>query len=455
MATAHQLDIELLDRVDRAEPFVLAAVALIAAVVLCGWMAPAVGKVLPVGWSLMKANTALAALLCAASLALTWKKHRAGLVLAGRLSAGGAVVLAFAALLEHWSGYGAGLSTLLAADTASPMPGLMSIQTATTYLLLGLCLVIDPARQDALGNVLDFLSTLLLLIIFILVVGYVYDAAALVGQSEHIRTSLQTLACLALLTFVQVSRRASWGLFSVYVGVGMGSHFARVMTLSSVAATIVTTYIGAELLDAGKLSLPYAAAVIASAMVVVLIFVIMYLARKINVLESNLRKSSLTDELTGLNNLRGFHLLGEQMMRDAQRNEKAVSVLFFDADGLKQINDNLGHEMGSAFLRDIASLLRSVFRDNDILGRVGGDEFAVVVQGSQADFASVLRRFDNVVEAQNQSGGKPYRMSCSVGAVSAEPGDGQTLTDLLARADEEMYKNKRQRRARREDGGVR
>ena len=158
--------------------------------------------------------------------------------------------------------------------------------------------------------------------------------------------------------------------------------------------------------------------------------------------------------MTRLHNLRGFQLLGEQLMLNARRNGKPVCVLFFDADGLKEANDKFGHDVGSQLLIDIASLLRAVFRSSDIIGRIGGDEFAVAAQGTRTELMSTLHRFDEAVDAANRSGGKPYRISCSVGVVSAEPEDGQSLADLLARADEEMYKDKKRRRAQRGSGGV-
>ena len=360
----------------------------------------------------MKANTALAAMLCAASLTLSRKKRSSILIIVDRICACGAVLLASVALFEHWSGLSTGLSTLLAGDNTSPVAGLMSVQTACCFLLLGLSLIAEPSRKTLRCYVPDLLVSALILLLFIVIVGYIYRAAHLVGQSSLLRTSPQTLASVTLLAFVQLSRRAPHGLFSVFVGVGLGSHFARLMAPFSTAVTLGVIYVGLELFAVGKLSLPYAAAVSASGVALIMIFTIMWLARKINALESNLRESAISDELTRLHNLRGFQLLGEQLMIDARRNGKSVSVLFFDADGLKEINDKLGHEVGSKFLQEIASLLRKIFRSSDILGRIGGDEFAVAAQGTKTELMSVLRRFEEAVDVANRSGGKPYRISC-------------------------------------------
>jgi diguanylate cyclase (GGDEF)-like protein len=123
-------------------------------------------------------------------------------------------------------------------------------------------------------------------------------------------------------------------------------------------------------------------------------------------------------------------------------------VLFFDADGLKNINDSVGHDVGSKLLLDIATLLRASFRGSDVVGRVGGDEFAVIMtHGRQAELASALRRLDDAIEVANAAGDKPYRISLSVGEVTTEPQSQESLGELLDRADAAMYQKKRHRRA--------
>jgi diguanylate cyclase (GGDEF)-like protein len=161
---------------------------------------------------------------------------------------------------------------------------------------------------------------------------------------------------------------------------------------------------------------------------------------------------SLSDELTGLYNRRGFLLLGGQALRDARRAGRPVSVLFFDADGLKKVNDSLGHDVGSKLLLDIAALLRATFRGSDVVGRVGGDEFAVITHGRQPDLAPALRRLDDATATPNCADARPYRISLSVGQVTSDPQGEESLTELLDRADAAMYQAKRQRGAVRATG---
>ena len=446
---SNRADPRVLRELGTTETVWLAAATVIAATVLCGWLVPAVGSALPNGWSLMKANTALAVLLCVTSLTLSQRKRSPRLILAGRACASVAVLLAGAALVEHWSGRSTVLGTLLAADSGSPVPGRMSIQSASCFVLLGLSSLIERTRQDLLGHTLDVLNATLVMLILVFIAGYLFDATGIVGTSA-VRMSPQTLVCFMLLTFLQTSRRAPYGLFSILVGVGIGSQFARIMLPAAVVLSYLIIRVGEGLLASGTLTLPYAAAVTASGMAALLAILVLLLAGKINSLETELRERSLSDELTGLHNRRGFYLLGEQVLRDARRAGRPVSVLFFDADGLKAVNDSLGHDVGSELLTDIATLLRATFRSSDVLGRVGGDEFAVVTLGCHADVTPALRRLDEATEVANFAGNRPYRVSLSVGVLTTEPQSKEPLAELLDRADAAMYESKRQRRAARE-----
>jgi diguanylate cyclase (GGDEF)-like protein len=456
IAASNRPDPRVLGRLGTAETVCLAAAISIAATVLLGWLVPAVGLALPQGWSLMKANTALAVLLCSASLTLTRRTRSRRLVLASRACAGLVVLLAMAALFEHWTGRSTGLGTLLAADSGSPMPGRMAIQSASAFVLLGVSCIIDPTRQDRFGYVLDVANAALVLLNLVLIAGYIFGAGSLVGQSAGIRTSPQTLVCITLLTFVQTSRRAPYGLFSVLVGMGIGSQFARIMLPSSVLLSYLIIRAGERLFASGSLTLPYAAAVTASAMAALLHVLVLLLAGRINGLEAELRGMSLTDHLTGFHNRRGVYLLGEQTLRDARRAGRPLTVLFFDVDGLKKVNDELGHDVGSELLLDIAALLRETFRGSDVLGRVGGDEFVVVSHGHDAELTAALHRLDEATEAANHAGDRPYRISFSVGAVTTDPWSDESLATLLERADAAMYRKKRERRVAREaEGGAR
>lgn len=454
LTTSHQPDSRLLHQLRRAERVCLLIACLLAVFILIGWLLPPLQPILPDGWSQMKANTALAVLLCGAAFALERQQPTRGQTIARRICASIVVLLTGAALYEHASGDASGLGTLLATDDESPMPGLMTEQTAVGLLLIGSALLLDSNQKMLPGYLLDFLVSVTFVLLMIMVAGSVYDVTMPVGQSDTIPTAPQTLACFAMLTFVLISRRAPHGIFSPMVSIGIGGQISRILIPSSIAVTYLLILVGLAVATLGGLSMSLSAALTAASIVVILFFSTLLVARRINALESKLRASSLTDELTGLHNFRGLTLIGERLLLDARRGKQSLSMIFIDADGLKEVNDTLGHDAGSRMLVDIATLLRGNFRDIDLIGRVGGDEFAVMVKGDKTDLESMLERFDAAIEEANRPGDKPYRISCSLGVITTAADEKMTLIDLLAHADAKMYENKRQRRSRGASGSA-
>ncbi|HEX5661190.1 MAG TPA: PAS domain S-box protein [Polyangiales bacterium] len=164
-------------------------------------------------------------------------------------------------------------------------------------------------------------------------------------------------------------------------------------------------------------------------------------------MEDQIRRAALTDELTGLYNRRGFLLLAEQQLRLAARHRQAVGLLFVDVDGMKRINDELGHDSGDDALIDVATILHRVLRSSDVVARLGGDEFVALVEGD-ADDVDVLRaRLLETLARHNQIANRAYRIALSVGSSICVPDRPVSLNDLIARADEAMYTIKRRRRS--------
>jgi diguanylate cyclase (GGDEF)-like protein len=161
----------------------------------------------------------------------------------------------------------------------------------------------------------------------------------------------------------------------------------------------------------------------------------------------NIRRLSLTDELTGLLNRRGFTTLAQQQMRTAMRTRNRLWLLFADLDGLKTINDRLGHEAGDRALSEIARLLRTApFREADIVARLGGDEFAVLAtEISRADGATLGQRFQNALTRANEAPGREWELSVSIGVALFDPERPQALEDLIHEADRHMYEAKHSR----------
>ena len=161
---------------------------------------------------------------------------------------------------------------------------------------------------------------------------------------------------------------------------------------------------------------------------------------------TDLRRLALVDELTGLHNRRGFVALGEHLAVLAERRSQAITVLFIDVDNMKAINDRYGHGEGDAALVQVAQLLRGTFRASDVLARVGGDEFCVLMLHDGVGDDLALNRLREALDARNRRAEHPYELSFSIGAARCQPGQDYALGDLIEQADAAMYKEKTNRR---------
>lgn len=155
----------------------------------------------------------------------------------------------------------------------------------------------------------------------------------------------------------------------------------------------------------------------------------------------------LLDELTGLHNRRGFVTLATQDLGLARRGKQSLLVAFGDLDGLKGINDTLGHAEGDEALRDVAGILRRTFRDSDLIARIGGDEYAVLVRSAESNGVEALRKRLNH-QLKNFNGGaspKRYRISISIGFAHRPAESVTSIESLLSLADRALYLEKRRR----------
>jgi diguanylate cyclase (GGDEF)-like protein len=151
---------------------------------------------------------------------------------------------------------------------------------------------------------------------------------------------------------------------------------------------------------------------------------------------------ALTDVLTGLNNRRGFFVQAEHLFNLARRRQACCAVIYADIDGLKQVNDQLGHAAGDHLIQDAASVLRESLRDSDVLARFGGDEF-VAFALDDAHPRVILARLQDNLRAFNLMQERTYLLGVSAGAVQCDPGSGTALHDYVQSADREMYLHKR------------
>jgi diguanylate cyclase (GGDEF)-like protein/PAS domain S-box-containing protein len=164
-------------------------------------------------------------------------------------------------------------------------------------------------------------------------------------------------------------------------------------------------------------------------------------------LEVRLRALSLTDELTGLYNRRGFLAMAEQQMKVARRLKKPTLLISADLDGLKTINDTLGHHEGDLALIEAGRIMRECFRESDIVARIGGDEFVVFqMENEPVDEAVLVSRVQKKLDAHNAQKNGAYALSLSVGTARFGHDTVLSLTEMLDAADKIMYERKRERR---------
>ena len=162
-------------------------------------------------------------------------------------------------------------------------------------------------------------------------------------------------------------------------------------------------------------------------------------------LEDALHAISMTDDLTGLLNRRGFSTLAEQQIKIANRTKRGLLLVYTDLDGMKLINDTHGHREGDRALIETATLLREVFRESDIIGRLGGDEFAVLMTEDAGEFDGllVLDRLQAAIRSRNARAAGRSLLSLSIGVQPYDPEHPCSLEKLIAQADLLMYEEKK------------
>ncbi len=161
-------------------------------------------------------------------------------------------------------------------------------------------------------------------------------------------------------------------------------------------------------------------------------------------IEEGLRILSLTDELTNLNNRRGFMTLAKQQFEMANRLNRELLLISADLDDLKVINDTFGHQEGDHALLDVAVILKDTFRSSDIIARIGGDEFAALqMKNPENNITVTSDRLQQAIARHNGGTDRPYTLSISVGTAIYYPEQPKTLEQLMVEADKKMYEQKK------------
>ncbi|CAN7363961.1 diguanylate cyclase [Pseudomonas brassicacearum] len=149
------------------------------------------------------------------------------------------------------------------------------------------------------------------------------------------------------------------------------------------------------------------------------------------------------DELTLLSNRRGFRMLAQHALNVCDRLSRPATLLFFDLNDFKPINDRYGHAEGDNALKTFADVLRIAFRESDVIGRLGGDEFVALLTGSShVEIAAIMARLQEILDERNAMLQRGYDIRFSVGQIEYDPQRHQSIDLLLADADAAMYTQK-------------
>jgi diguanylate cyclase (GGDEF)-like protein len=153
-----------------------------------------------------------------------------------------------------------------------------------------------------------------------------------------------------------------------------------------------------------------------------------------------MERAASRDPLTDLQNRRAL----ERHLTLRLEQKRPFCVLYLDLNGFKQVNDTLGHHAGDDVLKQFAGELRTAFRTADVVGRWGGDEFLVVIEGGTTEAEVSAKRISEWINGEYtvSAGSKPSKVTIAASVGIAAWQRGETITELLQRADANMYKCK-------------
>lgn len=338
---------------------------------------------------------------------------------------------------------------------ATPSPGRMAPSTATTFLTLGLALLLldwNTRRGHRPAQVLSLWGAL---VAIMSLSGYLYNATAVFRIFSYTQAAVHTALVLSMMSAAVFFARPRVGIAGDITGRFLGSAMARHFLPAVLIVPILLGWIRVQGQRAGLFGTELGLALNTTVNVATLSILLWLSARKLNKAEESLEEvreaanihydASLRDELTGLYNRRGFLTFAEEQIELACSGRRELLVVFADVDGLKAINDGYGHSEGDRALKKTAEVLLTVFRDTDIVARLGGDEFAVLaLDCSRAGLVRIAAHLNKLLRTINNQG-NPWKLSISVGTIHVNSKHQLSIGELLSKADKMMYERKRAR----------
>jgi len=443
-----QPDPTLLHRLFFIQQVCLAVVAQLAAITLIVWFLHPLAKFLPAVSTGMNVPFALAALCAVLGFYLSEPGLARYLLYASWFFTLLTGIIAAAILMQSIYPDSFAAGALLPGIHHAAHYGSMALRPATAFMLLAAAMFLIQSNGTILRRVADVFTSALCLLVLVLVSEYIFGSLRMFGLTGPDQSSPHALACIVPLTAVVALRQSEHGIFSIFWGHGIGSRISRVLAPILIVLPFLREAERSRLINSHVIPTNYATAILASTATAVSFMLLLFLAWRINSMESKIQDLTLRDELTGLYNLRGFYLMGEQAMRMSYRSQTPFTALFVDLDNLKQINDRLGHHIGNAALAETAKLLNATFREVDVIARIGGDEFVVAGQFSEEAIAATIERLRMAAAARSSNSDGKLPLSYSIGYATSPYDVHESLQDLVSRADDAMYEQKRYKKAR-------
>jgi diguanylate cyclase (GGDEF)-like protein len=167
------------------------------------------------------------------------------------------------------------------------------------------------------------------------------------------------------------------------------------------------------------------------------------LLKEKELLANKLKDIASTDDLTNIRNRRALLEIMNILIEEAENSSKSFVICYFDVDGLKKINDTLGHKTGDSLLKYVAEKVKKNLRESDIFGRMGGDEFLIIFPDSDMEQAQkIVNRIKDNLNTDKPKELENITVKISCGYATFKPSENITADDLLVEADKAMYKNK-------------
>lgn len=444
-------------------------VFVVSVLVLLGWVldVEALKRVFP---KLVAMNpvTALSFILLGLSLWLSRAEDASGKTrLVAGMCAGLAALIGLLKLTEVLFGWAAGVDQLLFASKlagdVTGQPNRIAPNTALNLLLFGCALILLNIKIRGGFHISQFCIVGSILASLIPFIGYAYGTRMLYGVGQFIPMALHTAVTFMALGVGSLFARPGRGLTVTIVDKGVSGVMVRRLLPAVIALPVVIGWLRLEGQRLGLYENELGVALMAVAHMLIMValvwwssFLLFRMDARQRRAETQLGELTLTDDLTGLRNRRGFFFLTEQEFKLARNNRTGIQLwlIYADLDGLKKINDSLGHEVGSRAIVQTAEVLKGTFRDSDIIARLGGDEFVVLAVGNAADTGDIMvARLQENLRSYNVEERLPYRLSMSVGAVRVDveraASIAASIDDVLKEADQAMYEDKRSRKERR------